>query len=151
MLSELVGRQLLYAKRNAHSSLAAEVDFFTGSKWPRFEESEGGPLNHDAVITILHRTCLFLRKVPPVGGFTSATLPHQEGPYISSVRRSLDHDFGLGGWSPLEKERDGASYTRRPYPNRVVITLLSVVGNVTTSFHLMRDIDGTRHLDIDKS
>jgi hypothetical protein len=68
-LSDLIQRQLL-AQCYVHSS-STEMDYLTRSKQLHPEESKKNPLNHDAVIIILHCMCLLLRvrQIPDLADF----------------------------------------------------------------------------------
>ncbi|KIK19383.1 hypothetical protein PISMIDRAFT_13716 [Pisolithus microcarpus 441] len=70
MLSELVRHQL-YAECHARDPAIAQFNYYVGSKRPRSEDNEQDPLNHDAVISILHQMCLHLcgRQIPESGDF----------------------------------------------------------------------------------
>lgn len=61
-LSELVREQHQYIR-----SLRVPIgrNYLTGSKRPRSVENTAPPLNHDAVISILRRTCLYLDNQEP--------------------------------------------------------------------------------------
>ncbi|KAI9566740.1 hypothetical protein HD554DRAFT_2040101 [Boletus coccyginus] len=60
VLSDLVSQQQQYTCRNERKALDDQVDYLTGSKRPRSAEHTGPPLDHDAVISILRRTCLYI-------------------------------------------------------------------------------------------
>ncbi|KAG8214275.1 hypothetical protein J3R82DRAFT_9219 [Butyriboletus roseoflavus] len=62
VLSSLVHEQQQYVQRHSHNALTAQADYLTGSKRPLIEDSKSDPLNHNALISILFRTCQLLHK-----------------------------------------------------------------------------------------
>ena len=66
VLSALIHQQQQYSHCIAHEPLNDQVDYLIGFKRRHEDSNSGPPLNHDAVIAILRRTCLYLRgqKIP---------------------------------------------------------------------------------------
>ena len=61
-LSNLVHKQHQHTHNTRCRELAVSVDYLTRSKRPRSAEDTKPPLDHDAVISILYRTCLYLQN-----------------------------------------------------------------------------------------
>jgi hypothetical protein len=104
-LSDLIRRQLL-AQCYAHSS-STEMDYLTGSKRLRPKESKKNPLNHNAVIIILHYMCLLLciRQIPDSADFLQPYYLTKKDRTSILYGKGLTNILDLGGGRHLKKRR----------------------------------------------
>lgn len=115
VLSMLVDSHVLHTQRKRHNQKwDAQVDFLAGPKRRRLEVSGDDPLNHEAVIAILHRTCLLLHsgQMPEVTDYDVLqpfylTKNHRTRllPITSSNDSSSSNFLDLGGGRYVKKRR----------------------------------------------